>query len=286
VAVHELGHALGLEHSDNYDAIMAPFFRGYTDDFSLHSDDKIAIQMLYGPKKPKATPSVSLFTLKSLIPQVDPRLSYLCSDGEFDAITQLSDLYTYIFKGAYVYKFDFERKLFRGYPKRINSVFRDWSHSGFISLPSNLDAVLYVPENKTTYFFKNNLYWKSSVLFEIDQGFPRLIYSDFKGLNSRNGFNGKLDAVFVWSGNRRTYFVSGNKYWRYDFSTGWIENGYPKDFSYWNGLNSKISNAFLYSDEKTYFFKNNVFYRFNDQSFKIDTEFLPRLNSEYWFMCQ
>ena len=111
MAVHELGHALGLEHSDNYDAIMAPFFRGYTDDFRLHSDDKIAIEMLYGPKKLKPTPKVTLFTLKSLVPQSDPRLSYLCSDGEFDAISQLSDLYTYIFKGIYFILLKIKRSL-------------------------------------------------------------------------------------------------------------------------------------------------------------------------------
>lgn len=263
---------------------MAPFFRGYTEDFALHNDDLVAIEMLYGPNV-RNNMNNHIKTETQIVPKYDSRLNYLCSDGKFDAITQLSDFYTYIFKGSQVYKFNSNRKLEPGYPKLINSVFRDWSHSGFNSLPNNLDAVLYMPENKTAYFFKNNLYWKSSSLYEVDANYPRLISADFKGLNSKNGFKGKLDAVFIWSGNRRTYFVEGEHYWRYDFQTGWIEPGYPKSFSFWRGLDSKISNAFLYSDDKTYFFKDDLFYTFNDQLFKVDDEFNPQLNRDYWFFC-
>lgn len=51
VTVHELGHSLGLMHSNIPDAIMFPYYRGYSKSIKLHSDDIVAIRKLYGGKE-------------------------------------------------------------------------------------------------------------------------------------------------------------------------------------------------------------------------------------------
>ncbi|CAF3671569.1 unnamed protein product [Rotaria sordida] len=107
VAAHEFGHSLGLEHSNKPDAIMAPFFKGYTPNFTLQEDDIRAIQALYGgkPSKSFSSPlSNSIEAYQAVSKQMAPSVkssnknSAICHDPQFDAIITIDDD-TYIFKG-------------------------------------------------------------------------------------------------------------------------------------------------------------------------------------------
>lgn len=163
VAAHELGHSLGLGHSSVRESLMAPFYQRYKPDFSLHKDDILGIQALYGKRSdtPRQPPPPA--PVPTPQPTQSPRFPFaprnpttaappsgdgegpdLCQDGKIDAVTRISDGSTYVFKGDHYFKVE-TNGLADGYPRRIAS---DWD-----GLPGNLDAALTWADGKT-FFFK------------------------------------------------------------------------------------------------------------------------------------
>ena len=48
IAAHEIGHAIGIGHSEVPASLMYAFYQGFIPDLQLHSDDITAVQALYG----------------------------------------------------------------------------------------------------------------------------------------------------------------------------------------------------------------------------------------------
>ncbi|MBI4907926.1 MAG: matrixin family metalloprotease [Acidobacteria bacterium] len=72
VALHELGHAFGLAHSDNPSAVMYPYYRKVT---TLHAEDVAAIQSMYASASSPPPPAALALSITS------PQLSLATTDS-------------------------------------------------------------------------------------------------------------------------------------------------------------------------------------------------------------
>ena len=169
-ASHELGHSLGLSHSDVRSALMAPFYRGYEENISLDQDDVRGIQALYGDPDDTTRPSVNVrngippsTTTSRPVPQGPSYDNTELCKGNLDTIVTVKNDSTYAFYGDKYWKLT-DTSIAPGYPR---SVTRDWG------LPGNLDAA-FTWNNGKTYFFKGDKYWRFSEVGKMDRGYPKV----------------------------------------------------------------------------------------------------------------
>ncbi|XP_064191899.1 72 kDa type IV collagenase [Anguilla rostrata] len=244
VAAHEFGHALGLEHSEDPGALMAPMYT-YTKHFRLSNDDIRGIQELYGVPTDKPLPPT-----QGPVTPID-----VCSeDVLFDAVAQIRGE-TFFFKDRFI----FRSSNFRQKPNGPMLVATFWSE-----VPEKIDAVYENPLEEKTVFFAGNQMWIYSAS-TLEKGYPKRLSSIGLPADLQ-----RVDAAFSFPKNKKTYIFAGDKYWRYNEGKKKMDPGFPKPIGdFWSDIPDNVDAVFsLNGHGHSYFFKEGYYLKLDNESLK------------------
>ncbi|XP_075869279.1 matrix metalloproteinase-24 [Nelusetta ayraudi] len=266
VAVHELGHALGLEHSSDPAAIMAPFYQHMdTQSFSLPLDDLQGIQKIYGVPTPMLEPTRPLPTLPPRRHQggataTSERKRLLAGtgepdicDGNFNTVAVLRRE-MFVFKDGWFWRLR-GQQVQEGYPMQIQLFWK--------GLPSRIDAAYERPDGRFV-FFTGDQYWLFREVW-AEPGYPRSV----RELGATLPLDG-IQAALRWEPLAKTYFFRGALYWRYSEERRTVDPGYPKPIAVWNGTPHGLQGAFISRQgDYTYFYKGRDYWKFDNQRLAV-----------------
>ncbi|CAJ0583174.1 unnamed protein product, partial [Mesorhabditis spiculigera] len=260
VAVHEIGHSLGLKHSNSMEAIMAPYYQNYQgNSLYLKQDDVSALFSIYGKDK-------DVFD-RNKVGLTDLKLPDICSNPHLDAITMVKGGKIYAFQGSYFWVLK-ERGGIESGPLRIDEF---WPFEGHIDAALS-DGIGH------SYFFKDKLYWLIGRDGVTRAGYPKEISRGFTDTPDH------IDAAMIWNKDGRPYIFKGRKFWRYQY-TG-MPKGYPKSIRSlaWGFDFPRIDAALTYKD-RNFLFIGNKYYPVTGKQHPQISLARGRLIADDWFGC-
>lgn len=316
VATHELGHALGIGHSEKKDALMAPSHDEWKGDVKLNIDDIKAIQALYGAKgegRPEAGdpnlgrgpgpngPSGGPGGRPPFGPPHGPGGPQFgpptggqppLLHGPHGGGPQLPP------GGGQGPPLGPPPPPPQSQPRRLPPTRRRPSVSSQPSL-DNSDAESfddYVDDNDIEDIrrqsrnrelcqngFDTILTMKNDDTYVFkDRKYWKLTETAVAEGYPRNiaqdwdGLPGHLDAAFTWT-NGKMYFFKGDRYWRFSANKK-MDKGFPKQLTDgFEGIPNNVDAAFVWGkNDKIYFFKGSQYYKFDPKKNPPVEESYPR----------
>ncbi|XP_041939208.1 matrix metallopeptidase-21 [Alosa sapidissima] len=208
VAVHEIGHVLGLPHIYKPGSIMQPSYLPQESSFELDWQDRKAIQHLYGSCKGRFS-TVFDWIRKERTPYGEVRIRFN----------------TYFMRDGWYWLYENRNNRTRyGDPVAVQV--------GWHGIPaSGVDAHVHVWTRgiDAIYFFKGTQFWRyenenDQVYTEDEEGqrYPRPISAGFPGVPS------PIDTAFYDRRDSHVYFFRGALVYAFDVKAKRLAMGYPK----------------------------------------------------------
>ncbi|XP_018430824.1 PREDICTED: matrix metalloproteinase-21-like, partial [Nanorana parkeri] len=206
VAVHEIGHVLGLSHMNELKSVMQPNYIPANRGMELDTVDRRAIQKIYG--------------------RCSGRFSTV-----FDWLHQDRSA-----PGKWIFRTYFFRKGWYWMYENVNNRprYRDPRRlaGGWKGIPSSdIDAFIHIGTwgKNLTFFLKGTQYWrydndKDQAYTQDPEGitYPRLISEGFPGIT------GPIDTAFYDRQDKNVYFFRGRNVTAFSVANHKVVPGYPK----------------------------------------------------------
>uniref|UniRef100_A0A671Y5T4 Matrix metallopeptidase 21 n=1 Tax=Sparus aurata TaxID=8175 RepID=A0A671Y5T4_SPAAU len=249
VAVHEIGHVLGLPHIYRPGSVMQPSYLPQESGFEVDWMDRKAIQHLYGGCKGRFN-TVFDWIRKERTPYGEVVIrfnTYFLRDGWYwlyenrknrtrfgdpvalqigwrgipmDGVDACVHVWSrkrdavYFFKGTQFWRYDNANdQVFRQDPEGHR--YPRLISEGFPGVVSPIDTAFYDRRQSHIYFFKNTLVYAFDVeANSLARGFPKNIRDVFPAVESGDHPDGNIDAAYFSYTHNAIFLLKGTRFWQ------------------------------------------------------------------------